>query len=509
MRPDHLLGGLTGEDPGGTVDSTRWPECFTFDDVLLLPGHSEVHPSEVDLSTTLARDIRLNIPIVSAAMDTVTEADMAIALAQEGGIGVVHKNMSIQAQCAQVRRVKRSESGVVTEPITLDLAATVADARAQAAETGVSGFPVVEGDRLMGMLTNRDYDFEEIPSRPIRELMTPADRLVTAPLGTDLEAALSILRTHRLEKLPLVDSEMRLRGLITVKDVHKAQEYPNACKDARGRLRVAAAVGVGKEGISRAAALVEVGVDCIFVDTAHGHSQKVIDSVRACRSVFPDMVIVAGNVVTAQAVRALVEAGADAVKVGVGPGSICTTRVIAGVGCPQITAVMNCAEEARRLGRTIIADGGVKFSGDIVKALAAGASSVMIGGLFAGTSESPGETVIYKGRKFKIYRGMGSIGAMKDGSADRYFQEGSPEAKLVPEGIEGMVPFKGPLRDYVYQLTGGLRSGMGYVGAPTVKELPIRAEFVRITAAGLKESHAHDVMITKEAPNYSSGFDAV
>lgn len=490
------------------MDPTRWPECYTFDDVLLLPGHSEVHPAEVDLTTTLARDIHLNIPIVSAAMDTVTEADLAIALAQEGGIGVIHKNLPLGVQCQEVSRVKRSEGGVVTEPITLSSEATVADARRQAASMGVSGFPVMEGERLVGMLTNRDYQFEEDPARPIRELMTPSERLVTAPQGTDLAAALSILRTHRLEKLPLVDEEMHLRGLITVKDVQKAHEYPNACKDARGRLRVAAAVGVGPEGAARAAALVNAGVDCLFIDTAHGHSERVIEAVRSYRSLFPEMALVAGNVVTAEAVRALIEAGADAVKVGVGPGSICTTRIVAGVGCPQVTAILECAAEASRLGRTIIADGGIKYSGDMVKALAAGASSVMIGGLFAGTNESPGETVIYKGRKFKVYRGMGSIGAMRDGSADRYFQDGSPDAKLVPEGIEGMVPFKGPLKDYLFQLIGGLRSGMGYVGAPTVRELPIRAKFVRITGAGLKESHAHDVMITKEAPNYSSEFDA-
>jgi len=490
------------------MDSSRWPECYTFDDVLLLPGRSEVHPAEVDLSTTLAGDIRLNIPIISAAMDTVTEADLAIALAQEGGIGVIHKNLPVQEQCSHVRKVKRSEGGVVTEPITLASDSTVGDARRLAAASGVSGFPVVDGERLVGMLTNRDYQFEEDPSRPIRDLMTPLRKLVTAPQGTDLDEALAMLREHRLEKLPLVDDETRLRGLITVKDVHKAHEYPNACKDSRGRLRVGAATGVMPDGGVRAAALVEAGIDCLFVDTAHGHSVKVIESVRTYRSMFPGLVMVAGNVVTADAVRALVEAGADAVKIGVGPGSICTTRVIAGVGCPQVTAVMECAAEAARLGRTVIADGGIKYSGDIVKALAAGACCVMIGGLFAGTNESPGETVIYKGRKFKVYRGMGSIAAMRDGSADRYFQESSPEAKLVPEGIEGMVPFKGPLRDYLYQLTGGLRSGMGYVGAPTVSELPQRARFVRITSAGLRESHAHDVIVTKEAPNYSAESDA-
>ncbi len=485
-----------------------WPEKFTFDDVLLLPGYSEVIPSEVDLGTVLARDIALRIPIVSAAMDTVTESEMAIALAQEGGMGVVHKNLSIESQCGHVRRVKRSESGIVVDPVTISVDALLRDAVALASRNGISGFPVVDGDRLVGMLTNRDYQFEEDMDRPVRELMTPADRLITAPHGTDAGEALLLLRAHRLEKLPLVDSDMRIKGLVTAKDVHKAIAYPEACKDSRGRLRVGAAVGVGAEASERAAALVEAGVDCLFVDTSHGHSSRVIAMVGSLRSAFPDMAIVAGNVVTPAAVDALADAGADCIKIGVGPGSICTTRVVAGVGCPQVSAVLECSRAASARGLRTIADGGIKYSGDIVKALAAGASSVMIGSLFAGTTESPGETIIYKGRKFKIYRGMGSLGAMREGSADRYFQEGRDQRKLVPEGIEGMVPFKGPLRDYVFQLNGGLRAGMGYVGAASLPELPARARFVRITSAGLRESHAHDVMITKEAPNYSTESDA-
>jgi IMP dehydrogenase len=490
------------------MDPAAWRECYTFDDLLLLPGKSDVLPAEVDLTTVLARDIRLNIPVLSSAMDTVTEAEMAIALAQEGGMGIIHKNMSIEDQCEHVRRVKRAESGVVVDPVTLPIDADVSDALQLAARHGVSGFPVLEDGRLAGMLTNRDYQFEENRSKPVRELMTPLDRLITAPQGTELDDALILLRRHRLEKLPLVDDQMHLTGLITVKDVHKALTFPNACKDPRGSLRAGAAVGVGREAAARAEALVAAGVDCIVVDTAHGHSSRVSAAVSRYRSMFPELVIVAGNVVTADATDALLDAGADTVKVGVGPGSICTTRVVAGVGCPQATAIMDCAAAAARRGASVIADGGIKFSGDIVKALAAGACCVMIGSLFAGTTESPGEAVIYKGRKFKIYRGMGSIDAMREGSADRYFQDATQERKLVPEGIEGMVPFKGPLKDYLIQLTGGLRSGMGYVGAAGIAELPARARFVRITAAGLRESHPHDVIITKEAPNYSSESDA-
>lgn len=490
-----------------TCDS-EWPEQLTFDDVLLLPGYSESTPAEVDMGTVLARDIRLRIPIISAAMDTVTESEMAIALAQEGGMGVIHKNLSIESHCEQVRRVKRSESGIVVDPVTIPVGSLLRDAVALAERHGVSGFPVVEGDRLVGMLTNRDYQFEEDMDKPVRDLMTPVGRLITASQGTNPAEALLLLRAHKLEKLPLVDEDMRITGLVTAKDVHKAIAYPDASKDSRGRLRVGAAVGVGREGMERASALVDAGVDCLFVDTAHGHSSRVLAMVRTLRSEFPTMAISAGNVVTEDAVNALADAGADCIKIGVGPGSICTTRVVSGVGCPQVSAVLQCSRAAAARGCRTIADGGIKYSGDIVKALAAGAGCVMIGSLFAGTTESPGETIIYKGRKFKIYRGMGSIGAMRDGSADRYFQEDSDKRKLVPEGIEGMVPFKGPLKDYVFQLTGGLRAGMGYVGAATLDELPVKARFVRITSAGLRESHAHDVTITKESPNYSIESDA-
>jgi len=479
-------------------------EALTYDDILLLPGRSEILPSEADLTTRLTSAISLNIPILSAAMDTVTEAEMAIALAQEGGMGVIHKNLSPSSQAEHVRRVKRAESGVIVDPVTLDIDSSIEHALSLSRKHGVSGFPVLEDGRLAGMLTNRDYQFEADEATPVRELMTPWDRLITAPPDTDLEEALVLLRRHRLEKLPLVDSSRRLMGLITVKDIHNAINYPSASKDSSGRLRAGAAVGVGKDALRRAGLLVDAGVDCIFVDTAHGHSVKVLETVVALREAHPDVAVVAGNVVTPEATVDLIKAGADGVKVGVGPGSICTTRVIAGVGCPQITAVNQCAKAAEPYGVPVIADGGIKYSGDIVKALAAGASSVMIGSLLAGISESPGGTTIYKGRKYKIYRGMGSIGAMKQGSADRYFQNDRTEKKYVPEGIEGMVPFKGPLIDYLNQLLGGLRQGMGYVGSPTVKELHSRARFVRITSAGLKESHAHDVMITKEAPNYST-----
>lgn len=479
-------------------------EALTYDDVLLLPGRSEILPSEAKLETRLTGSISLNIPILSAAMDTVTEADMAIALAQEGGMGVIHKNLSPARQAEHVRRVKRAESGVIVDPVTVEVKAVIADALELSAKHGVSGFPVLEDGRLAGMLTNRDYQFEAEDTTPVRELMTPWKDLITAPPDTDLEEALILLRKHRLEKLPLVDEEKHLIGLITVKDIHNAINYPDACKDSSGRLRVGAAVGVGENASNRAQLLVDAGVDCLFVDTAHGHSVKVLKTVSALKEQFADVAVVAGNVVTPGATTDLIKAGVDGVKVGVGPGSICTTRVIAGVGCPQITAVNLCAKAASEYDIPVIADGGIKFSGDIVKALAAGASSVMIGSLLAGISESPGGTTIYKGRKYKIYRGMGSIGAMKRGSADRYFQTDRTEKKYVPEGIEGMVPLKGPLVDYLTQLIGGLRQGMGYVGSATVEQLHRKARFVRITSAGLKESHAHDVMITKEAPNYST-----
>lgn len=479
-------------------------EALTFDDVLILPASSHVHPGQVSLHTELCRDIVLNIPILSAAMDTVTEAGMAIALAQQGGMGVIHKNLSVCEQARQVRCVKRAEGGVINDPVTLKESALVSDALRLAEETGVSGFPVLKNGKLCGILTHRDYHFEQDGSTAIISLMTDIDRLVTAPVGTSIEEALVLLRRHRLEKLPLVTADGHLAGLVTLKDAQKAMEYPEACKDSRGRLRAAAAVSVGEAALTRAAALVEAGVDCIFIDTAHGQSISVLKTTEAIRTKYPDLAIVAGNVVTAEATDVLIKSGADAVKVGVGPGSICTTRIVAGIGCPQLTAVFDCAEAAAKHGKKIIADGGIKYSGDIVKALAAGASSVMVGSLFAGTTESPGEAIIYKGRKFKTYRGMGSMGAMKKGSADRYFQEAVAEKKLVPEGIEGMVAFKGLVSDYLVQLTGGLRSGMGYVGAESIHELYKRAKFVRMTSAGLRESHAHDVTVTKEAPNYSS-----
>jgi IMP dehydrogenase len=479
-------------------------EAYTFDDLLILPGPSGVLPGQVNLHSELCRGISLGIPLLSAAMDTVTESGMAIALAQQGGMGVIHKNLTIEEQAQQVRSVKRAESGVIIDPISLDISACVADALRLAEETGVSGFPVVSRGVLSGILTHRDYHFETDGSISVSRLMTPLEKLVTAPVGTTIEDALILLRMHRLEKLPLVDGEGRLAGLVTLKDAQKAMEFPEASKDARGRLRAGAAVSVGEQATERAAALVEAGVDCIFVDTAHGHSNAVLETTSILRAAYPDLAIVSGNVVTAEATEQLIKAGADAVKVGVGPGSICTTRIVAGVGCPQLTAVYDCAEAAGRSGGRVIADGGVKYSGDIVKALAAGASCVMIGSLFAGTTESPGEAIIYKGRKFKTYRGMGSMGAMSAGSADRYFQDSSATRKLVPEGIEGMVAFKGPVADFLVQLTGGLRSGMGYVGASTIPELSEKACFVKITGAGLRESHAHDVTITKEAPNYSS-----
>jgi len=475
--------------------------ALTFDDVLLLPGPSHVLPSQTSLKTHLCRGITLNIPVLSAAMDTVTESTMAIALAQFGGMGVIHKNLSIEEQATKVRQVKRAESGVIVDPITLDIGATVADAFSLAERTGVSGFPVVSGGRLAGMLTHRDYQFEEDGSKPVSELMTPLVNLITAPEKTGVENALLLLRKHRLEKLPLVDGEGRVVALITVKDIIKAQCHPDANKDSRGSLRVAAAVSVGDPALDRAAALVEAGVDCLFIDSAHGHNSGVLDTTRRIRSAHSTIPICSGNVVTAEGTIALLDAGADMVKVGVGPGSICTTRIVAGVGCPQITAVHQCSRAALERNATIIADGGIKYSGDIVKALAAGACSVMIGSLFAGVAESPGEAITYKGRRFKSYRGMGSLGAMQLGSADRYFQK--EDKKLVPEGIEGMVPFKGPLSDFLHQLMGGLRAGMGYVGAAEVSELRTKGRFVRITSAGLKESHAHDVMITKEAPNYT------
>lgn len=482
-----------------------YPERFakiglTFDDVLLVPAASEVMPKDVNVSTSLTRKIRLNIPLMSAAMDTVTEARLAIALAREGGIGVIHRNMSIERQALEVDKVKRSEHGVISDPIYLSPESPVSEALLLMERYRISGVPITENGRLVGILTNRDLRFEKDFSKPISKVMTK-DNLITAPVGTNLEQAKEILKRHKVEKLPIVDEDFNLRGLITIKDIEKARQYPYSAKDRRGRLLVAAAVGVGVDGMERVDALVRAKVDAIVVDTAHGHSRPVIEMVKKIKKKYPEIDVIAGNVATAEGTRDLIEAGADAVKVGIGPGSICTTRVVAGAGVPQITAIYECAAEASRFGIPIIADGGIKYSGDITKAIAAGADVVMIGSLFAGTEESPGEIEIYQGRSYKVYRGMGSLGAMKEGSSDRYFQEG--QEKLVPEGVEGRVPYKGPLADTVYQLIGGLRAGMGYCGTRNIEELKTKTTFLRITPAGLRESHPHDVVITKEAPNYS------
>ncbi|BCV21196.1 IMP dehydrogenase [Moorella sp. Hama-1] len=474
-------------------------EGLTFDDVLLVPGESEVLPREVDISSRFTRHIHLATPLVSAAMDTVTEARTAISMAREGGIGVIHKNMTIERQAREVDRVKRSEHGVITDPISLTPDHKVREAIALMEHYHISGVPITVNGKLVGIITNRDIRFEENHERPISEVMT-RDNLVTAPVGTTLNEALAILRAHKIEKLPLVDADYNLRGLITIKDIEKTRRYPQASKDERGRLRVAAAVGTAADTMERVEALVAAGVDAIVVDTAHGQARSVIETVKRLKDSFPAVELVAGNIATAAGARALCEAGVDAVKVGVGPGSICTTRVIAGIGVPQITAVMECARAAAEFGVPVIADGGIKYSGDITKALAAGAGTVMIGSLLAGTEESPGEIEIFQGRSFKSYRGMGSLAAMKEGSKDRYFQEEAE--KLVPEGIEGRVPYKGPLAETIFQLVGGLRAGMGYCGACNIAELQAKGRFIRITPAGLRESHPHDVMITKEAPNY-------
>jgi IMP dehydrogenase len=479
------------------------PQALTFDDVLLVPRKSDVVPARVDVGSLLTRRIRLNIPLVSAAMDTVTESRLAIAMAQLGGLGFIHKNLSIEAQAGEVDKVKRSESGMIVDPITVGPDQRIADAMDLMQRYRISGVPVTDpGGHLLGILTNRDLRFETRTDLPVASVMTRKD-LVTVPVGTTLEEAKAILHRHKIEKLLVVDRENHLKGLITVKDIQKMIKYPNACKDALGRLRVGAAVGVGGDTRERARALVDARVDTLVVDTAHGHSTGVLDTVKRLRADFPQLDLIAGNVATAEATEELINLGIDAVKIGIGPGSICTTRVVTGVGVPQITAVSECANAARPHGVPVIADGGIKYSGDITKALAAGASSVMIGSLFAGAEESPGETILYQGRTFKAYRGMGSIGAMRKGSADRYFQESEAgDDKLVPEGIEGMVPFKGSLQVLVPQLVGGLRAGMGYCGARDIEMLRREARFIRITAAGLKESHAHDVVITKEAPNY-------
>ena len=475
-------------------------KALTFEDVLLVPKYSEVLPKEVDLKTRFTKNVELNIPIVSAAMDTVTESRAAIALARLGGIGVIHKNMDIATQAKEVEKVKKSESGIIIDPIKIFPDDTLAKAEELMATYKISGVPVVDKNgKLIGILTNRDMRFEKNYSKKVKEVMTKMP-LVTAKEGITLEEAEEILHENKIEKLPIVDEEGYLKGLITIKDIQKKKEYPNANKDKFGRLRVAAAIGVGN-GIERAAALVGAGVDVIVIDSAHGHSKGIIDLVKAVKERF-DVDVVAGNVATAEATRDLIKAGADAVKVGIGPGSICTTRIVAGVGVPQISAIDECAAEAKKHGVPVIADGGIKYSGDIAKALAVGASSVMIGSLLAGTEESPGETIMYQGRQYKSYRGMGSIGAMQKGSNDRYFQEGTAADKLVPEGIEGMVPYRGKIKDVIHQLIGGLRASMGYVGAKDIPMFQERAEFVEITSAGLKESHVHDVTITKEAPNY-------
>ena len=475
-------------------------EGLTFDDVLLVPARSEVLPKEVDLSIQLAKNIRLNIPMLSAAMDTVTDSRMAIAMAREGGLGIIHKNMTIEEQAAQVDKVKRSEHGVITDPFYLSPEHLISDAEELMSRYRISGVPITRDGKLVGILTNRDLRFETDYTRPIGDVMTSTD-LITAPEGTTLEEAKKILANHRIEKLPIVDEDGTLRGLITIKDIEKTQKYPNSAKDDKGRLLCGAAVGVTNDVFERIDALLAAKVDVINIDTAHGHSVGVLRQVEAIRNRYPDITLFAGNVATAEATHDLISAGVDCVKVGIGPGSICTTRVVAGIGVPQITAISDCAEEADKYGVRVIADGGIKYSGDITKALAAGGSCVMLGSLLAGTEESPGAMEIYQGRSFKVYRGMGSLSAMATGSKDRYFQEGAK--KLVPEGVEGRVPYKGTLADTVFQMVGGLRSGMGYCGAKTIDDLRKNSRFIRITGAGLAESHPHDISITKEAPNYS------
>ncbi len=474
-------------------------EGFTFDDVLLLPARSALQPAEADTRTRLTQRIAINIPIVSSAMDTVTESHMAIALAQQGGIGMIHRNMPIARQAEEVDRVKRSESGMIVDPVTMEPDQKIHEVLEVMKRFRISGVPVTRGGKLVGILTNRDLRFETRFDLPISEVMTK-ENLITVPVGTTLEDAHAILHRHRVEKLLVVDEHYNLKGLITVKDIQKKLKYPNAAKDEQGRLRVGAAIGSGSDFLERAQELVAKKVDVLAIDTAHGHSERVLEAAAAIKKALPNVDLIAGNVATYEGARDLIELGVDGIKVGVGPGSICTTRVVSGAGVPQITAIMETARAARAAGIPIISDGGIKFSGDITKALAAGAASTMIGSLFAGTDESPGETILYQGRTFKSYRGMGSLGAMVHGSSDRYAQD--PNSKLVPEGIEGRVPYKGPLAEMVYQLVGGLRSGMGYCGCRTIGELQERARFIRITAAGLRESHVHDVIITKEAPNY-------
>ena len=478
-------------------------KALTFDDVLLVPAHSNVMPRDVSLATRLTRSIALNIPLVSAAMDTVTEAPLAIALAQEGGIGIIHKNMSIVQQAAHVSRVKRFESGVVHDPVTISPGMTVRDVLALTRQHKISGLPVVEGKQVVGIVTNRDLRFETNLDQPVSAIMTPRERLVTVREGAPREEAMALLHKHRLERVLVVNAAFELKGLITVKDIQKSKEHPLACKDDQGRLRVGAAVGVGEGTADRVAALAEAGVDVIVVDTAHGHSQGVLSRVAWVKQHFPQIQVIGGNIATADAAKALVDHGADGVKVGIGPGSICTTRIVAGVGVPQITAISNIAKALEGTGVPLIADGGIRFSGDIAKAIAAGANAVMLGGLFAGTEEAPCEIELFQGRSYKTYRGMGSLDAMQMGSSDRYFQESADSAdKLVPEGVEGRVPYKGSVFAVIHQLMGGLRASMGYVGCASIDEMRTKAQFVEITAAGIRESHVHDVQITKEAPNY-------
>ncbi len=484
------------------MDSKFGKEGLTFDDVLLIPAKSSVTPNMINIKTRLAGDVYLNTPIITSAMDTVTESKMAIAIAREGGIGVVHKNMSIEAQADEVDRVKRSENGVIVNPFSLTADKLVSEADELMGKYKISGVPIVDGNgRLVGILTNRDLRFVTDYSIPIKDVMTK-DNLVTAPVGTDLMGAKQILMKHKIEKLPIIDEKGMLRGLITIKDIEKSVQYPNSARDSRGRLLCGAAIGVTNDVLERAGALIEAQADVLVLDSAHGHSKNIIECIKKVKNKFPDTPVIAGNIATAEAAEALIEAGADCLKVGIGPGSICTTRVVAGIGVPQITAVYDAACVAAKHNIPVIADGGIKYSGDIVKALAAGANVVMLGSLLAGCEEAPGDTEIFQGRQFKVYRGMGSLGAMACGSKDRYFQEGSK--KLVPEGVEGRVPYKGPVSDTIFQLCGGIRSGMGYVGCETIPELHEKAKFVRITGAGLKESHPHDIYITKEAPNYSA-----
>lgn len=476
------------------------PLGLTFDDVLLLPAYSEVLPKDVDITTKLTRNIVLKVPVISAAMDTVTEARLAISIAREGGLGIIHRAMPPEKQALEVDKVKKSESGMIIDPITISPDAMLSEAMQLMERYSISGVPVTLKGKLVGIITNRDLKFETDLTKKVSDVMT-SQKLITAPVGTDLEEAKHLLHKYKIEKLPIVDDDFNLKGLITIKDIEKRKKYPNACKDPMGRLRVGAAVGTGQEAIERAELLVKAGVDIIAIDTAHGHSAGVINTLKELKKKF-DIDVIAGNVATAEGTRDLIEAGADAVKIGIGPGSICTTRIVAGAGVPQLTAIMNCYSVSSKYDIPLIADGGIKFSGDITKALAAGAHCVMIGSLFAGTEESPGEIILYQGRTYKSYRGMGSLGAMAQGAKDRYGQEGVEKEKLVPEGIEGRVPYKGTLAQSVHQLTGGLRSGMGYCGCKNLAELRQKARFIRITNAGLRESHVHDVMITKEAPNY-------